>query len=483
MNGQIRRVGIAMLVLFAILFLELNYIQVASANRLAHNSHNNRTAVRDFSRKRGAIVTSDGAVIAQSKPTDDQYKYQRSYPEGQLFGQVTGYFSFTFGLDGAEKQFNDDLVGRNQPFQLKHLGDLLVQRDPSQQVTLTLSKKLQKVAADSLGNRKGAVVALDPTTGAVLALWSFPSYDPSSLDGHDQAQVHAAWNGLIADTNKPLLPRSYRERYFPGSTFKVVTSSAVLDRAPELATKNYPVQSSIPLPNTKGQTLSNFGRERCGGTLPDLLRVSCNTGFAQLGLDMGADKLSAEAQAFGFDSTPPLDLPRVASSTFPQASAFARDLPGLAKSAIGQQDVQATPLQMALIAAGIANGGVIMRPHVLDNVKDSEGQVTRTYEAKPWMTATSQQTASTVRDMMLNVVKSGTGTRAQIPGVEVAGKTGTAQTGNNTVHAWFVAFAPAAQPKIAVAVIVENQPGVNESTGGTIAAPIARAVITAALGK
>src|SRR5205823_6068400 len=288
------------------------------------------------------------------------------------------------------------------------------------------------------------------TTGAVLALWSFPSYDPSPLDGHDQAQVHAAWNGLIADTNKPLLPRSYRERYFPGSTFKVVTSSAVLDRAPELATKNYPVQSSIPLPNTKGQTLSNFGRERCGGTLPDLLRVSCNTGFAQLGLDMGADKLSAEAQAFGFDSTPPLDLPRVASSTFPQASAFARDLPGLAKSAIGQQDVQATPLQMALIAAGIANGGTIMKPHVLKSISDAEGNVIKQVGAEPWEQPLAPDQAAALRDMMIGVVTGGTARGAAIPGIAVAAKTGTAQTGTpNVSHAWLIAFAPADAPKVA----------------------------------
>src|SRR5205823_3693966 len=175
--------------------------------------------------------------------------------------------------------------------------------------------------------------------------------DPNVLSGHDSKAVQTARAALLKDPANPMLPRAYRERYPPGSTFKVVTSSAVFDKKPELATKDYPKLQSLPLPNTVNQTLSNFGRETCGGMLPNLLRVSCNTGFAQIGLDLGATALSDEAHAFGFGARPPLDLPTVASSVFPDASAFARDKPGVAKSAIGQQDVQATPLEMALVAS------------------------------------------------------------------------------------------------------------------------------------
>jgi peptidoglycan glycosyltransferase len=216
--------------------------------------------------------------------------------------------------------------------------------------------------------------------------------------------------------------------------------------------------------------------------LADLFKVSCNTGFAQVGLDLGGQNLADEAQAFGFNQTPPLGLPGVAKSFFPPAASFAQDKPGLAKSAIGQQDVQATPLEMALVAAAIADHGVIMTPHVLLDVRDSQGNVVQTYQPSQWLQPTSAQTAASMTALMVLVVNSGTGTSARLPGgVQVAGKTGTAQTGRNTVHTWFVCFAPANDPKVAVAVIVESQPAVNESTGGAIAAPIARTVLQAAL--
>jgi peptidoglycan glycosyltransferase len=261
----------------------------------------------------------------------------------------------------------------------------------------------------------------------------------------------------------------------------MITASAVFDHNPSLATKVYPTATQLALPQTNGQFLRNFGGESCGGALLDLFRVSCNTGFAQIGLDLGGANLAGEANAFGFNQAPPLDLPAAAKAFFPDAASFNQDKPGLAKSAIGQQNVQSTPLEMALVAAAIANQGVIMKPHVLQDVRDSQGNVVRTYQPSPWIRATSAETAASMTGLMIAVVQSGTGTSAKLPGVQVAGKTGTAQTGLNTVHTWFVCFAPADRPKIVVAVIVENQPAVNESTGGAIAAPIAKAVLQAAL--
>jgi peptidoglycan glycosyltransferase len=211
------------------------------------------------------------------------------------------------------------------------------------------------------------------------------------------------------------------------------------------------------------------------------MRVSCNTAFAQLGLDLGAQKLSSGASDFGFNKVPPIDLPFGVASVFPDASAFANDRPALAKSAIGQQDVSATPLQMALVAAGIANNGVIMTPHVMAEVRNAEGEVVQRYDPKPWMTAVPPNVAQMTRDMMVGVVERGSGTRAQIPGVSVAGKTGTAQTGLDLSHTWFIAFAPADAPRVAVAVMLEDQPSANEFTGGALAAPIAQAVMRAAL--
>jgi penicillin-binding protein A len=482
MNRQIRLVGIGMICLFTALFAQMNYIDLVRADGLNHNSLNTRLLAQKFGEKRGDLITADGVVLAHSKPSADQFKWQRVYPQKDLFADITGFFSFTYGEDGAERTFDADLTGANAPFHIpRNLKDLTVPRDKSQTVTLTLSAKLQKVARTALGNRKGAVVALDPTTGAILALWSWPSYDPNALAAHDQLAVRNAWQVDNANPNMPFLPRAYRARYFPGSTFKAITASAVFDHSPNLATKTYPALTALPLPQTNGQFLRNFGGERCGGVLPDLFRVSCNTGFAQIGLDLGAANLADEANSFGFDKAPPLDLPAVAKSFFPAAASFHQDLPGLAKSAIGQQNVQSTPLEMALVAAAIADHGVIMKPHILRDVRDSQGNVVRTYQPSPWMQATSSPTSATMTGLMIQVVQSGTGTSASLPGIQVAGKTGTAQTGLNTVHAWFISFAPAADPKVAVAVIVESQPAVNESTGGAIAAPIAKAVLQAAL--
>ncbi len=471
-----------MIVLFLILFFQLNYVQVIRASDLDHNHLNSRLALAKFTTKRGDIVSSDGVVLAHSLPTTDAYKWQRTYPSGDLFGQITGYFSFTYGEEGAERAFDADLTGANAPFQLpKSLKDLTLKQDPSQTVTLTLSNKLQALAKAQMGAKKGAVVVLDPTSGAILALWSNPSYDPGPLAAHDQNPVRTYWQAENANPDQPLLAAAFRRRFFPGSTFKTVTASAVYEKRPDLATKVYPQLPALPLPQTGGQVLRNFGGEVCGGTLPDLFRVSCNSGFAAIGLDLGGQALADQANGYGFDQTPPFDLPEAAQSSFPAGASFARDLPGLAKSAIGQQNVQAVPLGMALVAAGIANGGVIMTPHVLASVANSQGQVVRSYQPSAWRSATSAATASSMTQLMVSVVQAGTGTAAQIPGVQVAGKTGTAQTGLNTIHAWFVSFAPANAAKVVVAVLVENQPEGGEATGGVIAAPIAKAMLQAAL--
>jgi peptidoglycan glycosyltransferase len=420
-------------------------------------------------------------VLARSDPSGDAFERVRVYPERDLFAQITGYFSFTFGSDGVERVYNDELTGRTARLRLTHLGDVLLGKKRTGNVTLTVSKRVQQVAADALGKRRGAVVALDPRSGAVLALWSFPSYDPTPLAVHDQSVVRAAWKGLNADRTKPLLARSYRERYFPGSTFKVVTTAAALENGATLDQPRFPSLTELPLPNSGGQTLRNFGGERCGGALPDILTISCNTAFAQLGMDLGADKLANAANGFGFNARPPIDLPSPARSHFPPASAFAHDKPGLAKSAIGQQDVSATPLQMALVAAGVANGGSIMQPHVLLEVRDSEGAVIDRYQTTEWQRAMASDVAATLRDLMIQVVQRGTATRVALPNVQVAAKTGTAQTDRDTQHAWMIAFAPAEQPRVAVAVIVEDQRNSEDTTGGAVAAPVARAVIQAAL--
>jgi penicillin-binding protein A len=477
---EIRILAVALMVLFSAVFLKLNQIQVVQAHQLANDPRNSRIATRDFARARGVIQTADGVVVAQSTPTDDQLKRLRQYPAGPLYAGVTGYFSFTYGATGVESKYSDYLSGRRLRTTIKALGDVFSDKEHTGAVTLTVKDAVQKVAAAQLGNRRGAVVALDPTNGAILALVNFPTFDPGPLAGHDQKAVRAAWNELETDSAKPLLPRSYGERYAPGSTFKVVTASAVLERKPELATKNYPVLTKLKLPHSTAD-LPNFNGNACGGVLPQLLKVSCNTGFGQIGLDLGREALAGEAADYGFNDRPPLDIPGAAQSVFPDLSGFIRDDPRLAQLAIGQGDVAASPLEMALIAAAIGNKGVVMKPHVMAEIRDNEGDVVARYAPGEWRKPITPDVADELTQMMIGVVNGGTATRIAVPGVQVAAKTGTAQTVGHNSHAWIIGFAPADAPRIAVAVIVESQPGVSEATGGRVAAPIAQAVIRAAL--
>ncbi len=479
MDRQIRRVGVVLMGLFVALFLQLNYLQVVRRDALANDPRNTRVAVKDFSQARGQIISADGTVLAKSVPSDDQFELQRQYPTGDLFGHLTGFFSFSYGRTGIERSYGDELAGRDLGF--RNIKDVLVERTVTGDVFLTVDKNLQQLARDALGDKRGSVVLLDASNGALLALWGNPTYDPNPLAAHDQKAVQANYGLLNAAANKPLQARTYQETFAPGSTFKVITSAAALERNPEVAARVYPPLKVLDLPQTTA-TLPNFGGGTCGGGLVDLLKVSCNTGFGQMGLDLGADAMHGEASDFGFNDRPPIDLPAAARSVFPEPGEFKQDLPGLAKSAIGQESVRATPLQMALVAAGIVNGGSIMKPHVMAEVKDSDGDTVRTYEPGEWKRATSPEVAQQLRDLMINVVETGTATRAKVPGAVVGGKTGTAQTTGDNAHAWFIGFGDANGRKLAVSVIVESQDGVTEATGGRVAAPIGQQLLKAGLG-
>lgn len=472
MNDHIRRLGMFIVVLFLVLFVQMNNIQVFSAAALNDRPENSRRIVADFRAPRGSIVASDGVVLARSVPSNDEYRYQREYPTGSLFGNVTGFYSFNYGAEGVERSYNDELVGKK--LRLQSLDNLLADQNTTNDVTLTISNKLQAVARDALGDSKGAVVALDPKTGAILAMYSNPSYDPSVLSSHNFDEVNDVYPKLINDPQKPALARAYRERYVPGSTFKVVTASAAYEHESQLVNKRYPTMRELPLPNSGGRSLRNFGGDSCGGRLPDLLRVSCNSGFGQMGIDLGAENLVNQAEAFGFNSQPPFDMPAAARSVFPERSFFRGNTPGLALNAIGQQNVSASPLQMAMVAGGIANGGVIMSPHVMKDVRNRQGEVVVKEPIKSWRRATSTNTASKMVDNMTQVAARGTATGARISGIEVGAKTGTAETTDNRVNAWLISFAPAKDPKIAVAVILEDKVGNSDATGGRLAAPIAK---------
>lgn len=485
MNRQVRRVATAMFVLFGALFLNLNYLQVIRADALAHDQRNKRGLLREYEIERGAILVGSGQEqkeIARSESTQDRLRYLRTYPEGPLWAHITGYYSFIFGRSQMEQAFNDALLGQAPSQFIRNLGDLLDGRErPGDMLVTTLRPEVQEAAKAALGNRKGAVAALDPATGEVLALWSFPSYDPNPLSSHDAEQVRAAWQPLASSPDKPLLNRAIQELYPPGSTFKLVTAAAALERgiSPDAT---FPDLREATLPQTSA-TIGNFGGRLCNGGNPITLRraveVSCNTTFAQLGLSLGADELIAQAERFGLNRESDFQLPLVPSQIPTEL-----DPPQTAQSAIGQRDVRVTPLQMAMIAGAIGNEGILMTPRIVGRVQDFAGRPVQSLDAKALVPqAMSAGNARTLRDMMVGVVDRGTGRAAAIGGVAVAGKTGTAEGApGRPPTVWFVGFAPADNPQVAVAVVVENGGGVgDEATGGRLAAPIARTVMQAAL--
>jgi peptidoglycan glycosyltransferase len=484
-SRQIRNLGVFLALCYTALFVQVNRLTVFEAENLQDNPENTRAIERDFSAPRGDIVTADGEILATSVPSDDRYELQRQYPTGDLFAHTTGYFTRAIGTTGVEDEYNGYLTGDDIGLSLDRLGDLFVDRDVVGDVVLSMRNDVQQVARDQLGAQEGSVVALDPRSGEIIALWSFPSYDPNLLATHDLRAAETASDVLNADPEKPTLSRAFSENAFPGSTFKVVTATAGIERGGvTVDTPAYPVSNSYQPPGG-GRAIPNFGGSTCGGALFEILQNSCNTAFAQMGVDTGGQNLQAIAQGFGFDRDVPFDIPGGVQSTFPES--VVDDPPTLAQASIGQNDVRATPLQMALVAAAVANEGRIMEPHVMREVRDDQGNKVEDYDEDVWTEAMSPETAGTLREAMISVVADGSARRLDdgLEGFVVGGKTGTAQLGTPepSSHAWIIGFAgpPDETPHVAVAVIVEGQPGVSEQTGGTVAAPIAAAVMQQAL--
>ena len=493
MDRLIRRLGGAMLALFVLLLAQITYIQVVASERLADNPANaTRQLIAEYRVDRGSILAADGRTeLALSRKSPGELKYQRHYPQGRLYADLTGYYSIIFGRSELEQSYNDYLSGDAPELIPQTLIDQVLGR-PKRGATVvtTIDPAIQRAAARALGDQPGGVVALDPHTGDVKAIVSNPTYDPNELASQDPKQVRAAWDRLTSAPNNPLLSRAIDELYPPGSTFKLVTAAAALENGfgPDSTWPNPPV---LDLPQTTA-TLENFGGDHCLGgasqiTLAQALTISCNVVFGEIGLRLGGAKLAAQAHAFGFapdasSGDVPFDIP-FQEGVFPEASYFSDRLPAVALSAIGQDNVAVNPMQMALVASAIANGGSQMRPRLVSEIRDPSGQVVESFAPEVFGQPISAQTAIQLTQMMVSVVQSGTGTAAQIPGIEVAGKTGTAQHGEGLApHAWFVSFAPAQNPKIAVAVIVLDGGSLgSEATGGVLAAPIAKAVMEAAL--
>jgi peptidoglycan glycosyltransferase len=484
-NVPIRRVSIAVMVLIVLLLGNLTYVQVVKAGDYRDDPRNQRVLLAEYARARGQI-TADGQVLAQSVATDDRLKYQRQYTDGPAYSPLTGYYSVIYSSSGLERYTDAVLNGSDDRLFARRLSDLITGRDPAGgNVVTTIKPAVQEKAYQMMSakNYTGAVVAIQPKTGEILGMVSTPSFDPNPLASHSSSAQQQAWKTDNAADPSVMTNRAINETVPPGSTFKLVDTAAALQNGytPDSQLTAAP---NITLTNTN-TTLENYAGTACGtgqtASLADALARSCNTAFAQLGGELGADKIRAQADAFGIGRS---DL----SIPMPVTASAVGDMPDTAaaqQSAIGQRDVRLTPMQNAMIVASIANGGQTMAPHLVKEVQAPNLDVIDTTEPDRLGRSMPANVASTLTQLMIGSENRTSG-GGKITGVQIASKTGTAEHGtdpkNTPPHAWYVAFAPANDPQVAVAVLVENGGDrALEATGGSVAAPIGRAVIAEAL--
>ncbi len=475
----------AVMVMIVALLLNATYVQVIKADDYRADPRNSRVLLDEYSRQRGQI-SAGGAVLASSVATDDRYKYLRVYPtDPQAYAPVTGFYSMQYGSTGLERAEDPVLNGSDAQLFGSRLIDLISGRDPrGGNVVTTIDPMMQQVAYNELTSKgyTGSVVAIEPSTGKILTMVSTPSYDPNLLSGHDGAQGTQAWEDLSADEKQPMLNRAISQTYPPGSTFKVVVTAAALSNGKANPQSQFTAAPNITLPGTN-TTLENYNGSTCGSgataTLYEAFRRSCNTAFVELGVDVGAAALEDEAAAFGIGPHRGIPMP-VAESTVGNIP----DNAALGQSSIGQRDVALTPLDNAVIAATVANGGVRMEPYLVDQLQNPDLSELSTTEPVSVGQAVSADVASTLTELMVASEENTAGSGGT--SYRIASKTGTAEHGadprNTPPHAWYIAFAPAENPKIAIAVIVENGGDrALAATGGSVAAPVARAVLDAGL--
>ncbi|RKF27483.1 peptidoglycan D,D-transpeptidase FtsI family protein [Micromonospora globbae] len=495
MNAPLRRVGVVVMILFGLLFANLNWIQAYKADEYRNSDYNGRVQVAEYERKRGNIEAG-GRALATSKETTGELKYLRTYPDGAKYAHVLGYKPVNLAATGIERIENDFLAGTSDQLIGDRIKDMFTgDQTGGGNVLLTLSNKAQDAAYDGLRNndlgvKRGAAVAIDPRTGALQALVSMPSFDPNPLVSHDSKKAQAAYNELEQDANGPLKNRALTETLPPGSTFKVVVAAAALENG---ITKDTAIPAgSSYTPPTSGTPIRNAAASICPEaqvTLMEAVTESCNTGFAKLGVRLGADAIKEKARQFGFEQDDLTvgqlgedGLPVAASHTGTMQNADGGDDPAaLAQSSIGQRDVRMTPLQGALIAASVANGGSQMRPYLVRQLLAPDRTTSYyTAKARELRQPISGQVASDLRDMMVSVVENGTGRNAQINGYTVGGKTGTAQSApDRPDHGWFIGFAldKNGTPISAVCVELEQAGSGGSAEAAKIAGRIMRAVI------
>ena len=481
MNAQIRKSFVVVLIMFAMLGLAVTNTQFISAPSLNADPRNVRTNLHAAEIDRGPIIVEKTAIA--SSELDDDNHYTRVYDQGSLYVSATGYFSSVgYGSTGIEAAQENVLDGQSQPLLGQRLRNLLTgEKRQGGGVELTLRASMQEAAAAALGDRNGAVVALDAKTGAILALYSSPSFDPNALASRDAGEVQDAYATLDADPKNPMLNRTISERYAPGSTFKVLTAIALIENgiANPDTRMDSPVSTTLPGTNTE---VSNIESSTCGDGKPTLTEAfarSCNTTFVLASEKLTTQQLTDVTKRFGFGHEQEIPL-TVIPSVFPSDADSAQ----LAMSSIGQYTVQATPMQMAQVAQTIANGGQMMSPYLIKQIVDADNQTIRKTKATEAGRPISADTASKVTGMMQAVVSQpyGSGTPMALPNVSVAAKTGTAETGDgDRANAWAIGFAPADNPQIAFAVIVEGDETNPTPHGGDVAGPVAKAVLEAGL--
>jgi penicillin-binding protein A len=480
---HIRRAAVFCALLLVALLVNAARVQVVRSGVYDDNPANRRGSIARYAQPRGDILVG-GTPVTGSRDTGEQLRYERTYQDGPLYAPVTGFASQVYGTTFLEHTGDDVLSGSDpllSPFPLWN--DVTRGRPPGGNVVTTLNRRAQWAAYEGLDGRKGAVAAVEPATGRVLALVSSPSYDPGVLSGND-ARAQRAWARLNGDPDRPMLNRAVRQTYPPGSTFKVVTAAAALD-AGVIRDLDAATDSPDPyrLPGTT-TVLTNEGDGCEDAPLRDAFEWSCNTVFAKLGVDTGLARMTRTAQAFGFND---VDV-RIPFSVAPSTFDTSLDRAQLALSSIGQYNTRATPLQMAMVAAAVADGGQGHTPYLVERTTRKGGATVATAGSRPSRQVMLPSTARRLRELMEDVVREGTGTNAAIPGAVVGGKTGTAQHGIGNAgipYAWFVSWAQGErdmEPKVAVAVVVEDGSARRgDITGGGMAAPIARAVMEAVL--
>jgi len=482
MNRELKRVSIVIFAMFLSLFISTSTIQVLTADSLSADQRNVRSVYDSYKTQRGAILI-DGQPIAYSEPSDDVYRYLRIY-EATRYSAITGFFSFYQGATGLESAANAYLTGKNSSQFFEQISALF-SGNPVQgaSLELTIDPRAQKAAWDALGSMKGGVVAIEPATGKILALVSKPSFDANLLSVHDGQTSNGNYQELLDAKSQPLLNRAITELYAPGSTFKVIVATAAVESGQYTAESTLPNPSKFKLPGTETY-IYNSGEGKCGGkkevSIATALKLSCNIPFAQLAIALGQDRIREQAEKFGFGRN--FDIPMgVTSSVYPTGMDDAQT----ALSGFGQFDDRATAMQMAMVSAAVANKGLLMKPNIIELVQSSNLAVLNQPSPQAFSTAMSEATAASVTQMMIDAVATGVSGNARISGVKVAGKTGTAQNGEDAPYTlWFTGFAPADNPKVAVAVVIADGGGLGQGgRGNSLAAPVARKVMEAVLRK